>query len=144
MPWNENNKEDGPWGSSNKKDDKSIQSNSPGIVSTKKGKLIVSWKETEEREYLIPAASQIMVTEGEIVSPGQTLTAGPKSPHDILRIQGYEAVQRYLINEVQSVYRSQGVSIHDKHIEVIVRQMLRKVKVDSSGETNLLPNELVD
>jgi DNA-directed RNA polymerase subunit beta' len=128
----------------NKKDDKSIQANSPGIVSTKKGKLIVSWKETEEREYLIPAASQIMVTEGEIVSPGQTLTAGPKSPHDILRIQGYEAVQRYLINEVQSVYRSQGVSIHDKHIEVIVRQMLRKVKVDSSGETNLLPNELVD
>ena len=128
----------------NKSDEKSITSSSPGIVSTKKGKLLVSWQETEEREYLIPAASQIMVTEGEFVSPGQPITAGPKSPHDILKIQGYEAVQRYLINEVQSVYRSQGVSIHDKHIEVIVKQMLKKVKVDSSGDTNLLPNELVD
>ena len=119
-------------------------SNSPGIISIKKGSVLITWKESEEREYLIPAASQIMVTEGEVVSPGQPLTAGPKSPHDILRIQGYESVQRYLINEVQSVYRSQGVDIHDKHIEVIVRQMLRKIKVDSSGETSLLPNELVD
>jgi len=128
----------------NKKDNKSIESNSPGIISIKKGSVLITWKESEEREYLIPAASQIMVTEGEVVSPGQPLTAGPKSPHDILRIQGYESVQRYLINEVQSVYRSQGVDIHDKHIEVIVRQMLRKIKVDSSGETSLLPNELVD
>ena len=72
------------------------------------------------------------------------MTGGPKNPQQILRIQGREAVQQYLIDEVQKVYRSQGVKIHDKHIEVIASQMLRKVRIDSPGDTDLLPGELVD
>jgi DNA-directed RNA polymerase subunit beta' len=124
--------------------DKSLVSTNPGIAKVKKGSIIVSWEEEDEREYLIPAASQILVRDGETVEAGQALTAGPKSPHDILRIQGHEAVQRYLIDEVQAVYRSQGVSIHDKHLELIVRQMLRKVKVETTGDSNFLPNELED
>jgi len=72
------------------------------------------------------------------------LTDGPKNPQDILRIEGQGAVQRYLVDEVQAVYRSQGVQLHDKHIEVIVRQMMRKVRVDSPGDSDLLPGELVD
>ena len=75
---------------------------------------------------------------------GEALTSGPKSPQDILRIEGHEAVQRYLVDEVQTVYRSQGVTIHDKHVEVIIRQMLRKVRVDAPGDTELLPGELID
>ena len=75
---------------------------------------------------------------------GEALTRGPKSPQQILRIQGRDSVQRYLIEEVQRVYRSQGVTIHDKHIEVIISQMLRKVRIDSPADTELLPGELVD
>ena len=82
--------------------------------------------------------------EGEEVTAGEALTTGPKNPQQILRIQGREAVQHYLIEEVQKVYRSQGVTIHDKHIEVIVAQMLRKVRVDAAGDTELLPGELID
>ena len=124
--------------------DKSLVATTPGIAKMKKGSIVVLWKEDDEREYLIPAASQILVRDGEKVSAGQELTAGPKSPHDILRIQGYKEAQRYLIDEVQSVYRSQGVSIHDKHIELIVRQMLRKIKIETTGDSNFLPNELED
>ena len=85
-----------------------------------------------------------MVADGAVVRAGDSLTAGPLNPQDILRILGREAVQQYLLEEVQRVYRSQGVSINDKHIEVIVRQMLRKVMVDSPGDTDMLPGELVD
>ena len=124
--------------------DKSVISSSPGIAKVKKNQVIILWKETDEREYLIPAAAQILVRDGEYVKPGQALTAGPKSPHDILRIQGYNEVQRYLIDEVQVVYKSQGVSIHDKHIELIIRQMLRKIKIETTGDSDFLPNELED
>jgi DNA-directed RNA polymerase subunit beta' len=86
----------------------------------------------------------VLVKDGELIVPGQALTSGPKNPQDILRIEGQQAVQRYMVTEVQSVYRSQGVDIHDKHIEVIIRQMLRKVRVDSPGNTELLPGELID
>ena len=86
----------------------------------------------------------IKVENGQPVKAGDQLTEGSKNPQDILRIQGKEAVQLYLVDEVQKVYRSQGVSINDKHIEIIVRQMLRKVRVDSPGDTDLLPGELVD
>ena len=113
-------------------------------MKVKKSSVSVSHEKTDEREYLIPAASQILVRDGEEVIAGQALTAGPKSPHDILRILGHQACQRYLIDEVQSVYRSQGVSIHDKHIELIVRQMLRKVKIETTGDSQFLPNELED
>ena len=91
-----------------------------------------------------PPSARLQVEDGQPVHAGDQLTEGSKNPQDILRIQGREAVQRYLVDEVQKVYRSQGVNINDKHIEIIVRQMLRKVRVDQPGDTELLPGELVD
>jgi DNA-directed RNA polymerase subunit beta' len=104
----------------------------------------ISWVDEEQREYIIPAAAHIIVSSGDQVTAGQALTQGPKNPQQILRVQGREAVQKYLIDEVQAVYRSQGVKIHDKHIELITAQMLRKVRIVSPGDTELLPGELVD
>ena len=115
-----------------------------GKVHLTKKKLSIAWTDQEEREYMIPAAAHIIVKSGDRVTAGQALTAGPKSPQQILRIQGREAVQRYLIEEVQKVYRSQGVTNHNKHIEVVISQMLRKVRIDAPGDTDLLPGELVD
>jgi DNA-directed RNA polymerase subunit beta' len=115
-----------------------------GAVTVSGGVLSITWEEIDEREYVIPAASELLVDDGDRIEPGSQITAGPLNPQDILRIQGQAAVQRYLIDEVQLVYRSQGVRIHDKHIEVIVRQMLRKVRVESPGDTDLLPGELID
>jgi DNA-directed RNA polymerase subunit beta' len=115
-----------------------------GTVKLTKAAIQVTWEEREERVYPISAAAHIAVRSGDRVTAGTALTSGPKSPQDILRIEGHEAVQGYLIGEVQSVYRSQGVRIHDKHIEVIIRQMLRKVRVDNPGDTDLLPGELID
>jgi len=106
--------------------------------------LIVRSEERDEREYVVPAASNIVVREGEQVRAGQPLTTGLIDPQDVLRIQGREAVHVYLVKEVQKVYRSTGVYINDKHIEVIVRQMLRRVRIDDPGDTDLLPNDLVD
>ncbi len=101
-------------------------------------------EERETREYEIPPAARLRVKVGDRVQAGEQLTEGPKSPREVLRIQGKEAVQSYLVNEIQSVYRSQGVNINDKHIEIIVRQMLRKVQIETAGDTDLLPGELVD
>ncbi|MBI4299482.1 MAG: DNA-directed RNA polymerase subunit beta' [Chloroflexi bacterium] len=115
-----------------------------GLVHLDGDMVTISWTENEEREYLVPLSSHIIVQEGGEVTSGQPLTSGPKNPQDILRIQGREEVQRYLAEEVQKVYRSQGVSIHDKHIEVVMRQMLCKVRVDSPGDTELLPGELIE
>ena len=115
-----------------------------GTVERTKETLRIAWVEEEQREYVIPAAAHITVKDGEEVTAGQALTAGPKNPQHILRIQGREVVQKYLNEEVQKVYRSQGVSIHDKHIEVVISQMLRKVRIDQPGNTDLLPGELVD
>ncbi|MDA1278997.1 MAG: DNA-directed RNA polymerase subunit beta' [Chloroflexi bacterium] len=115
-----------------------------GTVQVTKTSVRITWTETDEREYVIPAASEILLADGEIIEPGRALTDGPKYPQDILRIEGQAAVQRYLVDEVQAVYRSQGVQLHDKHIEVIVRQMMRKVRVDNPGDSDLLPGELVD
>jgi len=115
-----------------------------GTVQVTKSIVRITWQETDEREYEIPAASEILVSDGEVIEPGASLTDGPKNPQDILRIEGQAAVQRYLVDEVQAVYRSQGVQLHDKHIEVIVRQMMRKVRVDNPGDSDLLPGELVD
>jgi DNA-directed RNA polymerase subunit beta' len=114
------------------------------VVFEGKRRLLVVYEEKEEREYLVPAASRILVGHGEAVKAGERLTEGPLNPQDILRIMGPEAVQLYLVEEVQKVYRAQGVNINDKHIETIVRQMLRRVRVDSPGDTNMLPGELVD
>jgi hypothetical protein len=115
-----------------------------GTVQVTKTAVRITWNEIDEREYVIPAASELLVSDGEKIEPGHALTDGPKNPQDILRIEGQAAVQRYLVDEVQAVYRSQGVQLHDKHIEVIVRQMMRKVRVDNPGDSDLLPGELVD
>ena len=115
-----------------------------GRVSMEGDSMTITWTDEDQREYVIPAAAQIVVRSGERVIAGQALTAGPKNPQQILRIQGREAVQRYLIDEVQKVYRSQGVPIHNKHVELIISQMLRKVQIDDPGDTDLLPGEVVD
>jgi len=100
--------------------------------------------DTGEEEYSLPPGARLVVNDGETVELGDLLTEGPVNPHDVLRVMGVEAVQKYLVDEVQMVYRSQGVEIADKHIEVIVRQMSRKMRVDDPGETTMLPGELVD
>jgi DNA-directed RNA polymerase subunit beta' len=97
-----------------------------------------------EEEIIIPAGLNIIVEDGEDITIGKALTDGPPNPHDVVRLLGIEAAQKYLVDEVQSVYRSQGVEIADKHIEVIVRQMTRKVRVDEPGDTIMLPGELLE
>ncbi len=116
----------------------------PGTVSVSDGKITVAWEEQEERTYLAPLTAHVVVRTGDPVKAGQELTAGQKNPHDILLIQGRDAVHDYIIEEVQKVYRFQGVSMHDKHIEIVIRQMMRKVRVDHQGDTELLPGEPVD
>ena len=98
----------------------------------------------QPREYTIPFGVLPRVKAGDIIHAGDNITDGPKNPHDILRICGIRETQRYLVKEVQKVYKSQGVEINDKHIEVMVRQMLHKVKIEDSGSTEFLPGELVD
>ena len=115
-----------------------------GTVSVTDGQLLISYEEREEREYIVPTAAGIRVESEEVVHAGQQLTDGSVNPQDILRILGREAVQQYLVDEVQKVYRSQGVNINDKHIEIIVHQMLTKVRIDSAGDTDLVPDELID
>lgn len=102
-------------------------------------------KETgDEKSYLIPFGSRVKVEEGQTIEAGDMITEGSVNPHDVLAIKGAQAVQDYLIQEVQRVYRMQGVDINDKHIEVIVRQMMKKVRIEDPGDTNLLPSTLVD
>ena len=115
-----------------------------GLVDVTKKDLTITWEDENEREYAIPAASELLVSDGQKIVAGDPITSGPKNPHEILRILGIESVQAYLVAEVQAVYRSQGVHIHDKHIEVILKQMLRKVRLESAGDTGLLPGELID
>ncbi len=115
-----------------------------GEVVVKGRKLSIRYEETEEREYVIPAASHIRVQSGDMVKAGQQLTDGSVNPQDILLVLGKDAVQRFLVDEVQKVYCSQGVHINDKHVEVIVRQMLSRVRIDSPGDTDLVPRELLD
>jgi DNA-directed RNA polymerase subunit beta' len=97
-----------------------------------------------EKEHHVPQDKQLLVHAGDYVEAGTPLTQGPLIPHDILRINGEEDLQRYLLKEVQTVYRQQNVSINDKHIEITLNQMLRKVKIESEGDANFLPNEVVD
>jgi DNA-directed RNA polymerase subunit beta' len=101
-------------------------------------------EDRDEREYRVPPQARVRVEEGQLVVAGEQLTEGSRDPQEILNIQGREAVQRYLVDEVQAVYRSQGVLINDKHVEVIVRQMLRKLRVDEPGDSHLLRDELID
>ncbi|MCL1995122.1 MAG: DNA-directed RNA polymerase subunit beta' [Defluviitaleaceae bacterium] len=120
-----------------------------GLVSVsdskKKREVTVTSPETGEvREYLIPYGSRIKVLDNTVIEAGQELTEGSIYPHDILKIRGLRGVQDYMLKEVQRVYRLQGVDINDKHIEVIVRQMLKRIKIEENGDTQLLPGSLVD
>jgi DNA-directed RNA polymerase subunit beta' len=115
-----------------------------GRVNIEGNTLLISYEEKEEEEYFVPFTASIRVEQGAQVKAGDQLTEGHVNPQDILRIKGREAVQRYLVDEIQKVYRSQGVNINDKHIEIVVRRMLQKVRVDSPGDTELLPGELID
>ena len=110
-----------------------------------KRRIIVKNDETgEETEYLIPKGKHVSVQEGDFVRRGDPLVDGPRVPHDILKVLGVEALSDYLVNEIQDVYRLQGVKINDKHIEVIVRQMLQKVEILDPGDTTFLAGEQVD
>ena len=112
--------------------------------SKKRREAVVSNDEGESEIYLIPFGSKLKVQEGQTIEAGDELTEGSVNPHDILKIKGVKGVEAYLLREVQSVYRLQGVEISDKHIEIIIRQMLRKVQIEDAGDTTMLPGELVD
>src|SRR5579883_1097592 len=116
----------------------------PGVVNVQADRLLVTYEDVDRRDYPVPNTARIKVENGQAVRAGDMLTEGSKNPEDVLNVLGPQEVQKYLVDEVQRVYRSQGVTINDKHIEVIVRQMLRKVRVETPGDTELLPGELVD
>ena len=120
-----------------------IYSRHAGTVMAVKKEIVVKSSDEETRQYTIPHGSSIKLQEGEKVQAGTHITEGSVNPQELMEILGRESVQRYLVEEVQKVYRSQGVDINDKHIEVIVRQMMRKVRVASSGDTELLPGDIV-
>ena len=111
----------------------------------KKREIVITNPEIgETKAYLIPYGSRIKVMDGALLEAGDELTEGSVNPHDLLKIKGIRAVQDYMLREVQRVYRLQGVDISDKHIEVIVRQMLKKVRIENNGDTDFLPGALVD
>jgi DNA-directed RNA polymerase subunit beta' len=107
-------------------------------------KITITDKDGMEEVYAIPYGAKLAVTEGQEIEKGDRLTEGSLNPHDIIRISGVRATQRYLVQQVLGVYKSQGVEINDKHIEVMVRQMMRKVRIDEAGDTTMLPGEYVD
>ncbi|HET7182556.1 MAG TPA: DNA-directed RNA polymerase subunit beta' [Candidatus Limnocylindrales bacterium] len=113
------------------------------LAKTDEG-LVLRAEDIVEREYSIPHNARLLVSESQDVRAGDAITDGPINPQEYLETRGKDAVQRYLVKEVQKVYRSQGVTINDKHIEIIVRQMLRKVRIDQPGDSELLPTELID
>jgi len=115
-----------------------------GPIAKGKRKLIIVGDDGEEREYDIPRGTHINVQESDRVRAGEPLMDGPSNPHDILAVLGEKALHSYLVNEIQEVYRLQGVNINDKHIEVIVRQMMRWVKIEDVGDTEFLIEEQVD
>ena len=126
--------------------DKSADVTAPakGFLVREGDELVVRSEDTVEREYVIPHNAKLMVENGVEIRAGDAITDGPINPQEYLETRGKDSVQRYLVKEVQKVYRSQGVTINDKHIEIIVRQMLRKVRIDQPGDTDLLPTELID
>ncbi|MDY2898022.1 MAG: DNA-directed RNA polymerase subunit beta' [Candidatus Limivivens sp.] len=116
------------------------------IKDTKKKReiIVTSQEDGDSKTYLIPYGSRIKIMDGAVLEAGDELTEGSVNPHDILRIKGVRAVQDYMLREVQRVYRLQGVEISDKHIEVLVRQMLKKIRIENNGDTEFLPGTLVD
>ena len=114
-----------------------------GVVALGGERLYITFEGSDEREYVVPAATHIRCVDGQEVKAGEQLTDGSINPQDILAILGKEAVQRYIVDEVQKVYCSQGVHINDRHIEVIVRQMLSRVRIDTPGDTRFTSRELI-
>jgi len=121
-----------------------VKARTAGQAYVAEDKIIVRYEEREVRDYSIPPSARLKVEHGRRISAGDQITEGTKNLQDILRIQGREAVQQYLLEEIQRVYRSQGVNINDRHIETIIRQMMRKVRVETPGDTQMLPGELID
>jgi DNA-directed RNA polymerase subunit beta' len=121
-----------------------VRAPAAGRVTKKGSTLTLHSEDVDMREYAVPHSARLRVETGGDVLAGDPLTEGSLNPKDLLQIKGVDTVQRFLVAEVQKVYRSQGVTIADKHVEIIVRQMLRKVTVDSAGDTDLLPSELID
>jgi DNA-directed RNA polymerase subunit beta' len=115
-----------------------------GEISKGMRKINIIADDGEAKEYSIPRGVHVNVQEGERVRHGDPLMDGPRNPHDIMAVMGEKDLQKYLVNEIQEVYRLQGVNINDKHLEVIARQMMRWVKVDDIGDTEFLPEEVVD
>jgi len=115
-----------------------------GEIAKGMRKIYIVGDDGEQREYPIPRGVHINVQEGERVHAGDPLMDGPRNPHDIMSVLGEKELQKYLVNEIQEVYRLQGVNINDKHLEVIARQMMRWVKVEDIGDTEFLPEEVVD
>jgi DNA-directed RNA polymerase subunit beta' len=121
-----------------------VKSRTAGHAYVADDKIIVRYEEREVGDYTIPPGARLKVEHGQRLSAGDQITEGTKNLQDILRIQGREAVQQYLLEEIQRVYHSQGVNINDRHIETIIRQMMRKVRVETPGDTQMLPGELID
>jgi DNA-directed RNA polymerase subunit beta' len=121
----------------------SIRARYAGSVKVEAKHILVRSTDDDSREYPIPVSAQIKVRDGDHVSAGDKISEGSISPQELLLVRGRDDVQNYLVREVQRVYRTQGVDINDKHIEVIVRQMMRKVRVDNAGDSDLLPGEIV-
>jgi DNA-directed RNA polymerase subunit beta' len=125
-------------------DEAAITAEHGGKVRVEKRKVFVSREQRDEIEHEIPTTLRLLVKEGDHVEEGQPLTEGSLNPHRVLRVQGREACQMYLLNEIQKVYRSQGQNIHDKHFEVIIRKMMSKVQVTRPGDTTYLPGDAVE
>jgi DNA-directed RNA polymerase subunit beta' len=125
-------------------DESKVIAQNAGRVRIEDGKVIVSYEIKDEEEYEIPSNARITVQDGDHVEPGEPLTEGSLNPHNILRINGRDATQMYLLSEVQKVYRSQGQNIHDKHFEVIIRKMMSRVQISRPGDTAFLPGDLMD
>jgi len=125
-------------------DEANVVAQNAGRVRIEESKVIVSYENRQEDEYEIPSNARLIVKTGDHVEPGQPLTEGSLNPHRILRIQGRQACQMYLMSEVQKVYRSQGQNINDKHFEVIIRKMMSKVQLTRPGDTDYLPGDLID
>lgn len=121
-----------------------VIANIGGRVEIDSGVISIVWDDVDVREHLILASHYILVKDGDTVLAGDPLISGPLNPHDILHIRGKDDLQSYLVNQVQQVYQSQGVGIHDKHIEIILRQMLRRVQVESTGDSDFIPGQMVD
>jgi DNA-directed RNA polymerase subunit beta' len=126
------------------RDKKHVVAEKDGRVLREDRHITIVHERREEQEYEVPTTGRLLVEEGQRIKPGAQLIEGVKNPHHTLRVLGREATERYLLSEVQRVYRSQGVNINDKHFEVIVRRMLSKVQITDSGDTELLPGELVN